>query len=132
MGTLTENFSVYEVECRCRRSDCEAGLPRRRALLALQMTRDILGEPMKLNSGIRCSFWNAAWGGSPQSQHLKGLAFDVEIKNQSHGDRVEKAALQAGAKGIGRYTNFIHLDWRERGEGVARWDEREKVWPRKG
>ena len=43
----------------------------------LQPLRDIAGVPLRINSGYRCSELNAAVGGVPTSQHVKGEAADV-------------------------------------------------------
>lgn len=40
----------------------------------LQPLRDIAGVPLQINSGYRCGELNAAIGGVPTSQHMKGEA----------------------------------------------------------
>ena len=43
----------------------------------LQPLRDAWGNPLAINSGYRCDELNAAVGGIPTSQHVKGEAADV-------------------------------------------------------
>jgi len=45
-------------------------------LTGLDPIRRVLGFPMNVTSGYRCARLNAAVGGSPTSDHMKGLACD--------------------------------------------------------
>ena len=42
----------------------------------MQEVRDLLGHPIRITSGYRCSELNKLVGGSKSSQHLQGLACD--------------------------------------------------------
>lgn len=85
----------------------------------LEAVRKALGKPMILNSAYRSEAHNKAIGGSPNSQHRLGKAFDVALKGISRTELL-KAAKAAGFTGIGHYDSFMHLD-----TGPARtWDER--------
>jgi len=76
----------------------------------------------------RCEAWNRANNGASKSQHLKGKAADITIKNLTP-DEVANAVgkLQDGgfikAGGLGRYNTFTHIDIRGK---KARWDYRKK------
>lgn len=48
----------------------------------LEPLRTIVKEPIIISSGYRCSQLNAAVGGSKTSQHMKGEACDIYLKDQ--------------------------------------------------
>ena len=85
---------------------------------------------IEINSGCRCSAYNAKVGGAKDSQHVKGMAADIviwerwktaQVRPDFVADYFEKAyALRYG---IGRYDSFTHLDVRP---NMARWDGRKK------
>jgi hypothetical protein len=52
---------------------------RRLCIKVLQPIREHFGLPVTVNSGFRCLELNAAVGGSPTSQHMRGEAADIEI-----------------------------------------------------
>lgn len=87
MGTISKDFSYREFEesetARKRRinnvitsTDVRDGI---KALVenVLQPLRDAWGKPLHINSGYRCPELNAAVGGVPTSQHVKGEAADI-------------------------------------------------------
>lgn len=109
------NFKPSEIACKGDGSllvDPEA-------LDKLQEVRQRLGKPMRLNSAYRSPAHNKAIGGSPNSQHLQGKAFDVALNGITRTELL-KAAKAAGFTGFGQYDTFMHID-----TGPARtWDER--------
>ena len=117
MGDLTKNFSRYEFECPC----CGKDSIDLELVKELQVLRDFMGCPLRINSGIRCDRHNAAVGGSKRSQHLLGLAADVRIpEGQAH--KMGTFILCSDFNGIGAYNTFFHLDLRA---GTPRtWDRR--------
>lgn len=70
----------------------------------LEPIRDILGVPLKVNSGFRCRELNAVVGGVPTSQHVKGEAADIVPIGLTIEEAFNK--LRA-AKGL-RYGQLIH------------------------
>jgi uncharacterized protein YcbK (DUF882 family) len=116
MVMLTKDFSVKEFRCRC----CN-GIPRedlcRPLAEALQELRDLIegeiGEhPIIVNCGYRCQWHNTEVGGSPNSQHLRGLAADIRVDGLKPVE-VARFAEQIEAfksSGIGIYKTFVHLD----------------------
>jgi uncharacterized protein YcbK (DUF882 family) len=94
MGDLTRNFSRREFACKC---GCGFDDIDRRVAIAAQVIRDVLGEPLRVNSGCRCEARNAAVGGVPNSYHTEGLAADLSCAAGS-GKLYEviKALFQAG------------------------------------
>lgn len=125
MGTITKDFGYREFE---RSEVAEAkhicnvitSFEVRDSILALtenvlQLLRDAWGKPLKVNSGYRCKALNAAVGGVPTSQHVKGEAADIAA-----GDPVKLARL---AVKLGLpfdqmilYPTFVHFSHRLNGE----------------
>lgn len=73
-GRLT-HFTRSELSCR---DSCGVADMQEIAIDALEASRIKLGKPIYVTSGIRCQAHNAAVGGAPESQHLKGLAIDMK------------------------------------------------------
>ena len=120
------HFKWRELECRCKRI-CGVGGNKARwiqpeAIEKLEVMRDLLGLPMRINSSARCPVHNAHVGGAPLSTHrstesMPTRAFDVAITMDK--DRIIEAAVEAGFQGIGiSYRTFVHIDNRPR---RARW-----------
>ena len=55
----------------------------------LQKVRDHFGKPVNVNSGYRSPELNTAIGGSPTSDHCKGMAADIEISGVSNYELAE-------------------------------------------
>lgn len=125
MGTITKDFSYREFE-RSEVADAKhicnviTSFEVRDSILALaenvlQPLRDAWGKPLKVNSGYRCKALNAAVGGAPTSQHVKGEAADIAA-----GDPVKLARL-AVKLGLAfdqmiLYPTFVHFSHRLNGE----------------
>lgn len=87
MGTISKNFSYKEFEqsatadkkgiCNVVRSFAVRDAIKSLVDNVLQPLRDIAGVPLHINSGYRCRELNAAVGGAPTSQHVKGEAADI-------------------------------------------------------
>lgn len=125
MGTISKDFSYREFE-RSEVADAKhicnviTSFEVRDSILALaenvlQPLRDAWGKPLKVNSGYRCKALNAAVGGVPTSQHVKGEAADIAA-----GDPVKLARL---AVKLGLpfdqmilYPSFVHFSHRQNGE----------------
>lgn len=84
------------------------------ALKGLQAIRKAYGGPLTINSAYRDPAHNVKVGGSPKSQHVQGIAFDIHIKDKEMGRKLEAIAVKAGAGAVGRYPTFIHVDFRPR------------------
>lgn len=125
MGTITKDFIYREFE-RSEVADAKhicnviTSFEVRDSIQALtenvlQPLRDAWGKPLKVNSGYRCKALNAAVGGVPTSQHVKGEAADIAA-----GDPVKLARL---AVKLGLpfdqmilYPTFVHFSHRLNGE----------------
>lgn len=121
---MTKNFNISEFQCKC---GCEMPDDVRKNIekLAenLQIVRDIVDEPIKINSAYRCESHNRAIGGVPNSQHVKGNASDVVISSLSPKevytlfDKLMDGGFIAQG-GLGLYNTFVHYDTRGH---EARW-----------
>lgn len=118
MGTISENFSFSEFE----RSDTA----KKRGIInvistakvrdsivelvntVLQPLRTAVGVPMPVNNGYRCPELNAAVGGVPTSQHMKGEAADIAT---SAPVLLARKAVELGLPfdQIGLYPTFVHF-----------------------
>jgi zinc D-Ala-D-Ala carboxypeptidase len=95
------------------------------AMDKLQKMRNIIMLPLKINSAYRTPAYNKEIGGSINSQHIFGRAFDVKIRGGKWGvEEMKKAARMVGFTGVGLYDTFIHVD--NRPSGQADWDMRGK------
>lgn len=119
------NFSRAEIACKqvSKKGNCYCGgsiVIDEHSMDCLQRFRNIVGIPFSPNSAYRCAVHNRNVGGSPNSQHLLGRAFDIPIKKGMDRATIHRAAKKAGFTGFGDYDNFVHVD-----TGPARyWDER--------
>lgn len=107
-------FKAEEFLCTCDRgAKCDAPKQIDMALLLkLNGIRRELGEPMHVNSGCRCPYWNGKVGGEPGSYHLEGKAADIACPNGDYMRRLIILALKHGITGIGIKKRMIHLDVR--------------------
>tara|TARA_R110000822_G_scaffold207846_1_gene343813 strand:- start:1315 stop:1710 length:396 start_codon:yes stop_codon:yes gene_type:complete len=129
---LTNNFSKSEFECN---SGCEMPLDVldniKLLAIQLQLIRDYLCKPIRINSAYRCESHNTAVGGSTRSQHLLGKAADITIDTFTPDevsyiieDMLRNEILDNFYfGGIGRYNTFTHLDIRDY---TARWNFKSK------
>ena len=73
-----KNFTLEELACECGGKYCTKfpSLISIRLLKNLQKTRNKLGVPMTITSGLRCQRWNTICGGATFSRHMTGKAID--------------------------------------------------------
>ena len=79
------------------------------ALDCLQYARELYGKPMVINSAYRSISHNKSIGGSKNSRHLNGSAFDIKCAPEDR-DELIRVLRAAGFTGIGRYNTFVHAD----------------------
>lgn len=90
------------------------------ALDKLQDFRDISGVPFSPNSAYRSELHNKNVGGAKNSEHRKGRAFDIPIKQGMSREDIHRIAKVVGFTGFGDYDSFVHVD-----TGRTRyWDKR--------
>lgn len=114
---LSKNFRRSEFACRCG-----CGFDEIDPLLvrALQDLRDMINQPIHVNSGCRCPAHNEAVGGAKNSYHMKGMAADIACRwigpKQLRAFAIQVPEFYNG--GIGLYPGFLHVDIRH---GKTRW-----------
>ena len=115
---LSKNFSRKEFECKCGCGLCN---PSPRLVQALQKLRDLIGRPITITSAHRCPKHNAKVGGVPNSQHVQGIAVDIQVKGMTPKEiaKCAETIKDFYAGGIGIYKTFVHLDVRTK---QARWN----------
>lgn len=125
MGTISKDFSFSEFErskiaekkgiCNVVRSFAVRDAIKSLVDNVLQPLRDIAGVPLRINSGYRCSELNAAVGGVPTSQHVKGEAADVAFPKP-----IELAKMAADNHlpfdQMIIYPTFVHFSHKLNGE----------------
>jgi len=126
---LSEHFDSKEFECKGK-SCCSHSAPMSIELvLALEILRERVNQPLHINSGFRCRTHNKAIGGAENSQHCLGTAVDVktpegftdqEFFELCKGLNIDSELLFSG---IGLYEGRIHVDIR-RGLRVT-WGEKQ-------
>jgi hypothetical protein len=107
---ISKSFRASEFRCKCRRPECDAIAMNPFFIEKLQSLRDSWGLPLIINSGSRCSYWNALLNGAPDSQHVLGLAADIHLESPEHGPKLAALAEKVGMGGIGIGLSFIHVD----------------------
>jgi len=108
---LSKHFNVSEMKCRCSFPECQWTLIDDYLILRLQKERDILKQPIIINSGYRCQRHNKEVGGKPGSYHLIGKAADLHIEGLTVKNMLD---IFEGFDGLGQYKgrHFIHCDIR--------------------
>lgn len=124
---LTKNFSKSEFECKCGCDMPQDVLDNIKIVAEqLQIVRNKLNKPIKINSAYRCPKHNEIIGGAKNSQHKLGKASDIVINGMSpngvFGFMNKLMALDMiKLGGLGQYNTFTHFDIRGY---IARWDNR--------
>lgn len=121
---LTRNFNLNEFASKDG-ADMPPEVFKNVVLVAknLQVLRDFVGQPIKVNSGYRSPAHNKSIGGASKSQHVKGKAADIVIKGHKPEvvaeiiiELIKDGKMSQG--GIGVYNTFTHYDIRGT---AARW-----------
>jgi uncharacterized protein YcbK (DUF882 family) len=107
---IPEYFKDSELACPC---GC-GKMPQRHVIKMLYILRLLFGGPIKVTSGARCKTYNKKIGGSKESLHIEGIAFDIRVKNHKNNEhKLIEYAMTADFRGIGIKDNtFLHIDYR--------------------
>jgi len=100
-------FQDYEIQCKC---GCGFILIVPSFLAKINGLRQIVSQPLTVNSWCRCGPHNAFVGSSVTSSHRKGLAVDLNTPTEYIKYCVLLAAGHEGFRGVGVAKTFIHLD----------------------
>ena len=78
----------------------------------LDPLREAYGRPIRVTSGYRCPRLNNLVGGSPNSQHMRGEAADIQpvVGNESNLDELARILIANGKfDQLILYPTFIHV-----------------------
>ena len=120
---LTKNFRLSEFRCKhCGKVMVDMDLVR-----VLQKMRDRLGR-IDIPIAYRCPEFNAAVcandpKANPNSYHIHGKAADIHCDHE-YNEKLRDIAEECGARGIGLYDTFVHVDVGSK----RRWDYRTKKY----
>ena len=108
---LSPHFRVREFACR---DGADPVFVAPRLVQVLEAVRQHFGVPVMVNSGYRTVSHNKATpGSSPRSQHLYGMAADIQVAGHSPEEVAAFAeTLLPDTGGIGVYGSFVHIDVR--------------------
>ena len=81
-------------------------------LRLLDQLRDLVREPLKINSSYRSPTYNEKIGGSKGSKHMEGIAVDISCTNSTLRHKIVCEATSLGFT-VGVAKTFIHLDIRD-------------------
>lgn len=106
---ISKDFKLYEFQSP---DTCQVLLDPE-LVMRLQALRDLLGYPVKINSGYRTIEHNKAINGKEFSLHLQGKAADI-VAEMTPLDHLFHACVWTGFRGIIVYEDkeFIHVDVR--------------------
>ena len=108
----TKSFRWSEFGCKCGHCEFDGTQIDIELVKKLEKIRNELGKPMRINSGIRCDYWNKHVDGREFSQHLPKMgarAADISFSNESDKVLIAGRALSLGLS-VGVYDSFLHLD----------------------
>lgn len=116
---ISEHFSRDEFACQCL---CGFDSVDVELLNVLEELRNHFGKPIRITSGNRCRTHNNEIGGAISSQHTKGLAADIQVRDTSSVEVYEYLDSKYPNKyGLGKYNFWTHIDVKP---GPARrWDK---------
>ena len=84
----------------------------------LDPLREAYGRPIRVASGYRCPKLNRLVGGSPNSQHMRGEAADIQpvIGNEADLPELARILIEKGKfDQLIIYPTFIHVSYRRLG-----------------
>jgi uncharacterized protein YcbK (DUF882 family) len=126
---ISENYKSDQFDCKCTDPKCISTAIHEELIAGLEKLCESVGEVLTVNSAFRCEKHNAAEGGAPKSQHLKGKAVDLVGFKCSSDELVKHARDVKCFKGIGKGKTLVHLDVREK---PAYWEYPMKKSPKVG
>lgn len=123
---LTKDFFISEFTCNDGTPVPVELMPNVQLLSDnLQVLRNYLKEPIRINSGYRTPSWNKKIGGEKNSLHIKAMAADINIASKTPKQiaaiiekLIKEGKMMQG--GLGTYPSWVHYDVRG---SKARWQK---------
>lgn len=81
----------------------------------MEKIRDIVGEPLTINSWYRSPNLNRVIGGSKTSAHRDGLAVDFAIRGNARiaFDRIKRSGYSFDQMIYYKKRNYVHISFRK-------------------
>lgn len=124
---LSENFTVREFRCK---DGSDRILISPQTVKILQSVRDYFGKSVHINSAYRTPAYNKKVGGASASQHIKGTACDIVVKDVPPEAVAAYLEEHYPVSGIGLYnrtSHFVHVDtrgykvyWKNKGNATCK------------
>lgn len=112
-------FGRHEFACKCgKHCDGFPVEPSESLVKFLDNFRSAVGQPVYINSGIRCKQHNINVGGASNSRHTFGDAADIRCIGKTPQELYDIACKMLPNGGVGIYSWGIHVDTRGQ---KARW-----------
>lgn len=108
---LSDDFNSTHFDCPCPDPLCDRTYVDELLIQGLDKLA-ITFPIITVNSGFRCRAHNLKVGGKENSQHLVGKAADICSPFATVKELNTAAEVIFKDGGLGRYTNFIHVDTR--------------------
>lgn len=105
-------FGRHEFACKCGKCGGYPVEPKEAFVRKLDAFRERVGEPVYINSGVRCPEHNEAVGGADDSRHLYGDAADIRCIGKTPEQLYAIADEIFHDGGVGLYDWGIHVDAR--------------------
>lgn len=93
----------FECSCGCGRAEMDPAF-----VALLDRLRGLVGRPLTITSGFRCSSYDQKYGG--KGNHNTGLAADLATANSTERYELVLLAAFMGIDRIGVGRDFVHLD----------------------
>jgi uncharacterized protein YcbK (DUF882 family) len=110
----TKNFhpdTDPKLKCTCGHSKCDKRSVDQDTLDKGQVAREMLGHPVTVTSGGRCSYHPNEIHRDTPADHQKCKAMDVACTGATRGNTVN-AGIKAGFNAIGVAKTFVHWGYR--------------------
>ncbi len=122
----TKNFnpdSDPKLKCTCGKILCDERSVSQFVLDKIQLIRDDMNQPLKVNSGGRCQYHPNEVHRTTPADHQNCMGIDIAVSGGVMRGKLIKLGLTYGFNAIGVYSTFVHLGYREGCELV--------MWPQK-
>ena len=86
----------------------------KRAALGMELVRQLLGQPIHINSWYRSPELNKAVGGKSTSDHLSGFAIDFICPNYGKPDEIVRAITKSALnykQVIYEFNSWVHISF---------------------